>query len=116
PGVSTSSMTGTAVDHAPACSGSPPRRSAWGPYRDRSVANAADRESDIAPHWKRPPPTGTESRSAEAGRQCSEQMFDAQAPQNIAMRVLIIKVLIGIALGIAIILVFVLFGHSSTPV
>jgi hypothetical protein len=43
-------------------------------------------------------------------------MFDAQAPQNIAMRVLIIKVLIGIALGIAIILVFVLFGHSSTPV
>src|ERR1035441_4683672 len=73
------SRTGTAVDHVPASSGGPPRRSAWGPYRDRSVARAADRESDIAPHWKRPPPTGTESRSAEAGRQCSEQMFDSQA-------------------------------------
>jgi hypothetical protein len=32
------------------------------------------------------------------------------------MRALIIKVLIGIAIGIAIILVFVLFGHPSTPV
>ena len=36
--------------------------------------------------------------------------------QNLSMRALIIKVLIGIAIGIAIILVFVLFAHSSTPV
>jgi hypothetical protein len=36
--------------------------------------------------------------------------------QNLTMRALIIKVLIGIVMGIAIILVFVLFAHSSTPV
>jgi hypothetical protein len=32
------------------------------------------------------------------------------------MKVLIIKVLIGGAIGVAIILVFVLLGHSTTPV
>ena len=31
---------------------------------------------------ERPPPTGTESRSAEAGRQCSEQMFESQAARR----------------------------------
>jgi hypothetical protein len=36
--------------------------------------------------------------------------------QNLTMRALIIKVLIGIAIGVAIILVFVLFAHSTTPV
>ena len=40
----------------------------------------------------------------------------AAADQNLSMRALIIKVLIGIVMGIAIILVFVLFAHSSTPV
>jgi hypothetical protein len=32
------------------------------------------------------------------------------------MRALIIKVLIGVAIGLAVILVFVLLAHSTTPV
>ena len=35
---------------------------------------------------------------------------------NLTMKVLILKVLLGVAIGIAIIGVFVLFGHSATPV
>jgi hypothetical protein len=32
------------------------------------------------------------------------------------MKVSLIKVLIGVAIGLAIVLIFVAFGHSTTPV
>lgn len=36
--------------------------------------------------------------------------------QNLIMRALILKVLIGVAIGLIIIGVFILFAHSTTPV
>lgn len=36
--------------------------------------------------------------------------------QNLTMRALIVKLLIGVAIGLIIIGVFIIFAHSSTPV
>jgi hypothetical protein len=36
--------------------------------------------------------------------------------QNLTMKVSLIKMLIGVAIGLAIVLIFVVFGHSTTPV